>query len=112
MQPALWDNKIESVGQNANPEWMRAAYQAVVRVTSSRSFFTTDDVWQELHNRSVAGWAATGSWSQPSTHDNRAMGAIMRQAKNAGLCQPTMNYTKSTRDVCHGRPVRIWRVVR
>jgi len=109
MQPALWDNKIEAVGQNADPDWMRAAHHAVIAVARRYTRFTTDDVWQELHNRNVASWAATGTWVKHSTHDNRAMGAIMRQAKKDGICEPTGGYQQSTRDVCHGRPVRVWR---
>lgn len=109
MQPALWDNQIETVGQNADPEWMRAAYAAVIRVARRQTRFTTDDVWLELHNASVASWGATGVWVQPATHDHRAMGAVMRKAKKVGVCEPTGGYQPSTRDVCHGRPVRVWR---
>jgi hypothetical protein len=109
MQPALWDNKIESVGQNADPRWMNAAYAAVTRVAGRQQQFTTDEVWQELHNMSVASWAVFGVWSKPETHDHRAMGAVMRKAKKIGVCEPSGNYRTSTRDVCHGRPVRVWR---
>ena len=97
MQPALWDHQITNVAKNATPGWCDAAYAAVVRVASRKLQFTTDDVWQE-----IAG---------PVTHDNRALGAVMRRARTEKVCEPTMQYTPSTRDVCHGRPVRVWRSI-
>jgi hypothetical protein len=95
MQPALWDNQINAVAENATPGWCDAAYAAVVRVASRRTLFTTDEVWQELFG--------------PVTHDHRAMGAVMRRAKTNKICVPTGQYQTSTREVAHGRPVRVWR---
>lgn len=98
MQPALWDNKIESVAANAAAGWCDAAYKAVIRVSARRSQFTTDDVWAELQTL--------------PTHDHRAMGAVMRRAKTSKVCEPTGDYQTSTREVAHGRPVRVWRSMR
>lgn len=98
MQPALWDNKIESVAANAASGWCDAAYKAVITVAARRSQFTTDDVWAELQ--------------APPTHDHRAMGAVMRRAKSEKVCEPTGEYRTSVREVAHGRPVRVWRSLR
>ena len=95
MQPALWDKYIEQAGENANADWMDAATAAVRRVCSRVRFFTTDDVWSELG-------------SDYKTHEHRAMGAVMRRAKSEGWCVPTLNYEVSTREIAHGRPVRVW----
>jgi hypothetical protein len=95
MQPALWDNQINAVAANATPGWCDAAYEAVVRVARRHAHFTTDDVWLAIDG--------------PITHDNRALGAVMRRARTEKVCEPTMHYRPSTRDVCHGRPVRVWR---
>jgi hypothetical protein len=93
MQPALWDESIKKAGQHADPAWMQQALRAVHHVAGTRSRFTTDDVWALLDQ---------------TTHEHRAMGAVMRHARAAGWCTPTGEYQQSSRDVAHGRPVRVW----
>lgn len=93
MQPALWDETIKKAGENANAEWWTQAVRAVQHVAGTRSRFTTDDVWELL---------------DASTHEHRAMGAVMRHARSMGWCTPSREYQPSTRDVAHGRPVRVW----
>jgi hypothetical protein len=94
MQPALWDRDIEEAALNADDGFIDAAFFAVIRVAERKQFFTTDDVWEALGER--------------GTHENRAMGAVMRKARSEKVCFPTGNYRPSVRLVAHGRPVRIW----
>lgn len=94
MQPALWDETIKTAGENANAAWMQQAIRAVHHISGTRSRFTTDDVWALLDE---------------TTHEHRAMGAVMRHAQTQGWCTPTGEYAQSQRSVAHGRPVRVWR---
>jgi hypothetical protein len=94
MQPALWDETISKAGEHADPQWMKEALQVVHQLSGNYARFTTDDVWQRMSG---------------STHEHRAMGAVMRAAQKQGWCEPTGEYTSSKRSEAHGRPVRVWR---
>jgi hypothetical protein len=94
MQPALWDETISRAGEHADPQWMNEALQVVHYLAGTRSTFTTDDVWQRMSQ---------------TTHEHRAMGAVMRDAQRRGWCIPTGEYRSSSRSEAHGRPVRVWR---
>ena len=79
-----------------NRHWYEAALCAIHNLAQSGRGFTTDDVWDAL--------AALATF----TTEPRALGAIMRDAARAGTIQPTVNFVKSRRPVCHSRPVRVW----
>lgn len=87
---------IQQVAEAADEDWMQAAMEAVERAARKYPLFTTDHVWSELK---------TGC----STHERRAMGAVMRLAATAGVCRITDHTIKSGRVTCHRRPLRVWR---
>jgi hypothetical protein len=89
------DEAIARVEAHAPEGWVQRARDTVTLVAGTQFDFTTDEVWQELFG--------------PVTHDHRAMGAVMRRAKTNKVCVPTGQYQTSTREVAHGRPVRVWR---
>jgi len=91
------DAALESVDTHADAEWKAAANEAVRLVARQNPDFTTDDVWSVLDRTAF------------HTHDNRAMGAVMRQAVMAGWCVSAGEYRKSRRPQCHKRPVMVWR---
>lgn len=93
----LRDEAIDQVEEHAQEEWKKAAYNVVVYIAKHRVEFTTDAVWSLLDRISFV------------THENRAMGAIMRRAANRGVCVRTDRTTQSVRPECHRRPIRIWR---
>lgn len=97
------DAAVERVEKNANQEWMIAAGSAVRAVAVSMTTFTTDDVWDML----TFFW--TLNIPPVTTHEPRAMGAVMRRAVKDGVCVATPAYERSSRVECHARPVRIWR---
>ncbi len=76
-----------------------AAYAAVGHLARTRSRFIVDDVWRAM------GTAA------PSTHDKRAMGAVMQRARKDGLIEPTAEFLPSAQRQCHANPRRVWRSV-
>jgi len=94
--PQLRDEAIARVDANAHQRWKVAAMEAVQAVAAMRDTFTTDDVWAVLGGFDV------------STHELRAMGAVMQTAKKRGLIRATSDFRMSTRPECHARPVRVW----
>lgn len=61
--------------------------------------FTSDDVWARM----------VDAGGVPPTHDNRALGAVMRWAASDGLIAATDRVRPSSRVRLHGSPRRIWR---
>lgn len=96
---AAADEAIARVYENADVPWTVTALRVIAHVASTKGTFTTDDVWDEL--------ATTGA----STHEPRAMGAMMRIAVREGLIVGTSTYLPSVRSTCHGRPVKVWEAV-
>ena len=95
---ALVEEAIERVGLNADQQWAKEAYKVVILLSLNRMDFTTDHVWEWMNELHPA----------LTTHEPRAMGAVMRKASSDRLCVPTERYSKSLRPECHRRPIRIW----
>lgn len=66
---------IDSCSAHANPTWKAAALAATMRLARQRRQFTSHDVLQEIANSNV------------STHDLRAIGGVMQQARDLGLIE-------------------------
>ena len=95
---ALLEDAIERVGLNADQLWALEAFKIVEMLSIQRHDFTTDDVWEWMNQMHPT----------LTTHEPRAMGAVMRRASQMGLCVPTERYSKSLRPECHRRPIRVW----
>ena len=95
---ALAEEAIEQVGLNADQVWASEALKVVQMLSIQRHDFTTDDVWEWMNQLHPT----------MTTHEPRAMGAVMRKASADRLCAPTERYSKSLRPECHRRPIRIW----
>jgi hypothetical protein len=67
-------NTTHSHTGHANPTWKAEALAAIMRVASRLEQFTSHDVLEEL-----------ASSSNVKTHDLRAIGAVMQQARNLRL---------------------------
>ncbi len=91
---------IDRVERNADEQWKDEAYKCVRLARVYYAEFTTDTIWKMLENIGH------------TTHEPRAMGAIMRRAAKEGLIEPTGKYLKSRRPECHKRPVMLWRSTR
>lgn len=95
---AVTDEAVERAGAHADADWMAAALGAVAACARRTSHFTTDDVYAYL--------------TDASTHEPRAMGAVMRKAQAAGICQATDQYRPSSRPAAHQNPKRVWQSLR
>lgn len=93
---AITAEAINRAGTNADQTFVKAAKQAVMICVNKGDHFTTDQVWAILD-----GWNI-------STHDNRALGAVMRKASAKGIITNTGNYRKTERKESHRRPITVW----
>jgi hypothetical protein len=66
-------NATQSCSGPTNATWKAAALNAIMRVASRLAQFTSHDVLEEL------------KWSNVKTHDLRAIGAVMQQARDLRL---------------------------
>lgn len=94
--PELADEAIQRAKEHADREWYGDALGIVAALARRGEAFTTDDVWAQTD-------------PTLSTHEPRALGAVMRDARKRGWIVPTSEYRQSSRLECHGRPVRVWR---
>ena len=90
------DQAIAEVEAGAAETFLDVALATIDRVARARLLFVIDDVW-----------AARRTW--PATHDKRAMGAAMIQAKRAGQIIPTSEFRSTAQVLRHAAPVRVWR---
>lgn len=95
---ALREEAIARVDANAAISWKDAAMESVKVVASALDDFTTDTVWDYLDEH----------YPGVTTHEGRAMGAIMRLASKQGIVTPTKEYRISSRASCHCRPLLVW----
>ena len=90
------DAGIATAEQGASDRWLAQALAAVRVIAARGEPFSTDDVWALLATMGAA------------VREPRAMGAVMRRARQLGICEPTGGFEKSVRPEHHRGPVRIW----
>lgn len=93
------DEGVARAEAHADAEWFELAKRVVyaMSVASTREF-TADDVWEVMELR----------YPDATTHEPRAMGAVMRHAARAGWVRSTGRYVPGRRKVGHGHPTRVW----
>lgn len=94
----LADAAIDQVREHANQNWFRTAVMAGEDIAFNNDTFTTDDIWDVMDS----------DHKELSTHDPRAMGAVMRVLKGMGVCRTTTLFMQSRRPSRHGAPIRVW----
>lgn len=88
------DAALDQVEEHANPEWLQLAERYVRGLPSGLSF-TTDQVWDAV------GEVAT-------THEPRALGAVMMRLAREKVVAKTREYRPTTRKQAHARPIPVW----
>ena len=94
----ITDEAIERAKKHANKEWLSNAIRLGEALAYETERFTSDDLWFAMER-----WCP-----DLSTHDNRAMGVVMRQLKYHKIIRATTLYTQSRRVSRHSAPIRIW----
>lgn len=90
------DQAIAQAGQHADDQWRDTAHTVVRELANAGVPFTTDHVWAVLDDLDA------------TTHEPRALGAVIQQASRAGVIRPTGRWVKSTRGVNHAREIKEW----
>jgi hypothetical protein len=91
---------VEASARGADRDWLLTALRGVRILARRNEYLTSDDVWRWLGPLKL------------TTPDNRAMGAVMRAAKDEEVISSCQEWRVSERSCCHGRPVRIWKSLR
>ena len=86
---------IDRASSGMNPGWTILAVRALVELAQGTGKFTTDAIWSKLDGAGIV------------CREPRALGAIMNAASRLGFIVAG-GYIKSSRAVCHSRPVREW----
>lgn len=95
---AIKEDAIDQVEDNAHKLWLRDAFSVATAIAQCKRHFTTDDIW----------WHLEATLHFGSTHERRAMGAVMRRVKRERLARPTNEFVQSVRPVRHRGPIRVW----
>ena len=87
---------VRLAGEHANRQWHDIAMTKVREICERQEYLTTDDLWAAMES------------TLSKTHDNRAAGHVMTEAKNNGWCAPTDRMQRSARKECHHRRLMVW----
>ena len=83
---------------SGNEAWIETVITMIVGNIPPGEEFTTDRLHFWLDEEGVA-----------PPRDKRAMGAAMRKAVKGSIIEKTGRFVKSTRRVCHGRDIPVWK---
>ena len=97
-EPRARDAALAQVQQAANGAWRAAAHRTVEALAQTGQEFTADNVTKLMDFYTNP---------PPDTHDNRALGAILTQAKRKGLIKH-IGYCRSQRPGNHAGPRSVW----
>lgn len=92
---AARDEALARVEEHADPDWKDTARRIILAISAGGEF-DTDHVWK--------GLAAAGV----TTHEPRALGAVMRRLATEGEIRKAGTYRPSTRAECKARPIAVW----
>lgn len=93
------DEAIERVDDNADKEFKESADSCLRIWALMNPYLTANDVRDEMRKL----------YPEACTHDDRAMGPVMKRARARGLIEPTDRVENSGRRRNHHRPLRVWR---
>jgi hypothetical protein len=92
----LRDLAIEAAKLGADPAWKIAALVELGKLAQTRETFTADDVLLAIPK-------------EITTHEKRALGAVMQFAARQDWIVATDDWTPSRIPARHARPVRVWK---
>lgn len=93
---AARDDALKRVAANVEWDWAAHALAAVRKTAMALETFIVDEVWLRLP-----------PGGEP--HEPRAMGTVMRRAREMGWIEATSDYRPSDRVTSHRNPRRVWR---
>ena len=94
------DEIIKAIDNGKDSEWIRNALRVLRKIGPSLGMLTTCDLWKSLEGLGIA-----------PPGEPRAMAVVVTKARSNGWIESTDIWRTSSRAVCHGRPVKVWRWV-
>lgn len=91
------EDGIKRSKDHANPGWFNQALSVVEQMSHNKREITVNDVWNEMDRFPV------------ETHDNSAMGPVMREAAKRGWVIKDSVPRKSDRPSRHGGFISVWK---
>ena len=91
------DEALARVDAHADEVWRETTLKVIRDLAVARDELTSDDVWLALAEHDC------------ETHDNRALGSVMRHAASLGMIARTDTTRRSVRTTRHAGDVRVWR---
>jgi hypothetical protein len=88
---------ITRVDQAAKEAWKHDCMEAIKEACRRWEAFTSEDVADILDEQ-----------YHTTTHEPRAMGAMMKKAQAAGYCEPTNQFIPSHRTTSNSYSKRVW----
>jgi hypothetical protein len=82
----------------ADAQWWQCMLEAAHAVAKRKPYLFTDDIVRLCRERHPGVF----------THENRAIGPLMRACCRLGYFEPTQDWVESTQRQCHRRPMRVW----
>ena len=89
---------IGQVEKNARNEWLETAKDAVYKTARDKPEFIVDEIWKKMPVE-----------AEVTTHDKRAMGAVVNWAVKEKYITGTGRYMPSGRITSHSVPRQIWK---
>lgn len=91
------DKAISRVDAHADIEWKVKAYTIGEQIARENETMISEDIWDALTRNGF------------TTHEPRAMGAVMRKLNSRKVVEATDRFITSPSPLGHGRPTRVWR---
>lgn len=89
------DEAVRRVNANAEHDWKLLAWEIGRELAAVRATFTSEDISDRIP-------------AHITTHEPRAMGAVMTRLRRAKVISPTDEFVMARSRVGHGRPSRVW----
>lgn len=91
------DKAINRVDAHADIEWKVKAYTIGEQIARANETMISENIWDALTRNGF------------TTHEPRAMGAVMRKLNSRKVVEATDRFIPSPSPLGHGRPTRVWR---
>jgi hypothetical protein len=89
---------MDRAERSADPYWWACMLEAGKIVAQRKPYFFTDDLVRHCRD----------NHPNTFTHENRAIGPLMRELCRLEYCIPTQDWIESAQKQCHRRPMRVW----
>jgi len=89
---------MDRAERHADEHWWQCMLECGLAVAERKPWFYTDDIVKLCASRHP----------NATTHEQRAIGPLMRALARAGVCERTGDFVPSTQRQNHSRPMQVW----